>query len=327
MIPPSLTKSVTTTMASPHKTNLLQQQANYKHLTSSPTSDTTEAQHEASEKGPTARGLVLYLACLIALHFPLFARLLPRTGAETTGGGWTGANENDRTVVPPGQGWNIAWNDTPAPTEARGEFEAPSAAAEEIPLYLLVKYDSRRFPDPSGAENAGEHGASYTIASGILLSDSYPTVMAKILHRLKGTDGTHNPYPIAPTAQIDYVDIQFGATATHAPGFLGRRKIEEDNVGDLLNYLRQRTGGDDILEVFLVPMIEQDAQEHVPKTYEDWIIKRAVEGKGRGIGVEILHDRLVRTYETWVAETGFGDKNKRGMSTVEGQYADAVELQ
>ena len=74
-------------------------------------------------------------------------------------------------------------------------------------------------------------------------------------------------------------------------------------------------------------MNERDAQEHVPKTYEDWIIKRAMEEKRRGIGVESLHNRLVRTYETWVAETGFGDNNERGMSTVARHYADAVELE
>ena len=76
-----------------------------------------------------------------------------------------------------------------------------------------------------------------------------------------------------------------------------------------------------------MPMNERDAQEHVPKTYEDWIIKRAMEEKGRGIGVEILHDRLVRTFETWIAETGFGDNNEKGMSTVARQYAEAVEFE
>lgn len=128
--------------------------------------------------------------------------------------------------------------------------------------------------------------------------------MAKILHRLKGTDGTSNAYPIVPTAQIDYVEIQFGAIAAHAPGLLGRGRIESDNVGDLMKFLRQRTGGDDMLEVFLVPMNEQDAQEHVPKTSEDWMVKRATKGKaGNGIGGEIFHDRLVKTYHKWVAET------------------------
>ena len=220
---------------------------------------------------------------------------------------WNGAADHDGIVVQPGQDWNVRWDTAPQPTKAGGEAEAPTAAPED-PLFLLVKYDSRPFPDSSGASNTGERGASYTIVSGILPSDPYPTVMIKILHRLKGADGTHNPYPIAPTAQIDYVDIQFGAIAAHAPGFLGRRKIEEDNVGDLLNYLRQRTGGDDILEVFLVPMNEQDPQEHVPKTFEDWMIERAKEGKdgrkmaGKISSGEIMYHRLIDTYGSWVAE-------------------------
>ena len=225
-------------------------------------------------------------------------------------------------MVAPGQGWNVPWNAVPSPTEAGGEDEAPSAAAEEGPLYLLVKYDSRPFPDPIGAENNGERGASYTVVSGILPSDPYPTVMAKIWHRLKGTDGSHNPYPIVPTAQIDYVDIRFGVIAAHAPGFLGRRKIEEDNVGDLMCYLRQRTGGDDVLEVFLVPMNEQDAQEHIPKSFGDWMIERATHGKN-GIGGEALDDQFVGTYQEWMSETGFVEQGEEQKDTVEGNDVEA----
>ena len=60
---------------------------------------------------------------------------------------------------------------------------------------------------------------------------------------------TAAPYPIAPTAQVDFVDVRFGAIAAHALGFLGRRNIDEEYVGDLLKYLRQRTAGDDIHEL------------------------------------------------------------------------------
>lgn len=180
-----------------------------------------------------------------------------------------GAADYEGSTVSRDQDCKAPWDAVPQSTKSGGNAAAPTATAEE-PLYLRVKYDSRPFPDPSGSKNTGERGACCTIVSGIRPSDPFPVVMATILHRLKGTDGTHNPYPIAPTAQIDYVDIQFGAIAAHAPGFLGRRKIEEDNVGDLLNYLRHRQGGDDILEVFLVPMNEQDPLEHVPNESLVW---------------------------------------------------------
>ncbi len=243
-----------------------------------------------------------------------------------TGGRWTDAAEYNRTILPPGQGSNVSWNATPPPSESGDDIEAQSAAAGEKPLYLLVKYDSRPFPDPSGANNTGERGASYTIVSGVLPSNPYPTVMAKILHRLKGTDGTHNPYPIAPTAQIDYVDIQFGAIAAHAPGFLGRRKIEADNVADLLHYLRQRTGGDDILEVFLVPMNEQEAQEHVWKTYEDWMIGGAQRRRDEGIEGEVSRKGLPRTFKPWMMDAVFEDEDEEDTATVEGNDANLPEL-
>ena len=220
---------------------------------------------------------------------------------------WNGAADYEISMVQSGQDWNIPWDAAPRLAEAAGEAEAPTASREE-PLHLLVKYDSRPFPDPSGSRNTGQRGASYTIVSCILPSNPYPVVMANILHRLKRTDGTHNPYPIAPTAQIDYVDVQFGAIAAHAPGFLGRRRIEEDNVGDLLNYLRQRQGGDDILEVFLVPMNEQDPQEHVPKTFEDWMMERGTDWKGsrslvgKMAGGETLYYWLINPLKRWVAE-------------------------
>lgn len=203
--------------------------------------------------------------------------------------------------------WDGVWDAVLPSTEAGGKAEAPIATAEE-PLYLLVKYDSRPFPDPSGSRNTGERGACCTIVSGIRPSDPFPVVMATILHRFKGTDGSHNPYLIAPTAQIDYVDIQFGAIAAHAPGFLGRRKIEEGNVGELLNYLRQRQGGDDILEIFLVPMNEQDLQEHVSKTFEDWMMGRGTKETDGGClvaktgGRETMYFWLVDRCMTWVAE-------------------------
>ena len=227
---------------------------------------------------------------------------------------WNGAADYEGTMVPLGIDWNVPWDAAPQLAEAVGEAEAPIAIGEE-PLHLLVKYDSRPFPDPSGSGNTGERGAGYTIVSSILPSNPYPVVMANILHRLKGTDGTHNPYPIAPTAQIDYVDVQFGAIAAHAPGFLGRRKIEEDNVGDLLNYLRQRQGGDDILEVFLVPMNEQDPQEHIPETYENWMMEREIDGKGsRGkmAGGETLYYWLINPLKRLVAEgLGFWTETRR----------------
>lgn len=228
--------------------------------------DGAEVRNKASEEQPTARGLLLYLARLIALHFPLFARLFPCIGVNAAGGNKNGQPHYHATIVPAAQGWNIARYATPPPTGAGGEIEAASAVVEEKPLSLRVKYQSRPIPDPSEAENTRERGASYTTVSDILPSDSYPAVMAKILHQLKGTDGTHSPYPMTTTA--------------HAPGFLGRKRIEDDNVGDLLNYLRQHRGGDDILDIFLVPVNEQDAQQHVPNTYEDWRIEEAMEGKG-----------------------------------------------
>ncbi|CAD6571156.1 MAG: hypothetical protein ASARMPREDX12_004146 [Alectoria sarmentosa] len=285
-------------------------------------SDEMEAQDEKSNEQPTVWSLVLYFARLVALHLPLFARLFPCAGIDPTGGNWNEAADYDSTTMAPGQGWNVPWNAVFSPAEAGGEDEALSAAAEERPLCLLVKYDSRPFPDPSGAKNTGERGAGYTIVSGILPSNPYPTVMAKILHRLKGTDGSHNPYPIAPTAQIDHVDIQFGAIAAHAPGFLGRRKIDEDNVGDLLCYLRQRTGGDDVLEVFLVPMNEQDAQEHIPKSFGDWMIERATHGKD-GIGGEALRDQFVGTCQERMAETKFVEQGEEQKDTVEGNDVNA----
>ncbi len=291
--------------------------------------DGTEIQTETPEKQPTARGVASYLTRLNLLHSPLFARLLSRTGVLTTGGGWTDAADYDRTILPPGQGWNGSRNTTPPPSEARGDVDAPRAAAEEEPLYLPVKYDSRPFPDPSGVQNTGERGASYTIVSGIVPSNPYLTVMAKILHRLKGTDGTRNPYPIAPTAQIDYVDIQFGAIAAHAPRFLGRRKIEADNVADLLNYLGQRTGGDDILEVFLVPMNEQDPHEHFRQTFEDWTTERVTEGKGKGeqIGSEVSCNGLPRTFKPWMIDAVLEDEDEGDTTTVEGNDANPAELE
>ena len=217
-----------------------------------------------------------------------------------------GAADYERSIVSRDQDWNVPWDAAPPSTKAGGKAEAPIVTADE-PLYLLVKYDSRPFPDPSGSKNTGERGACCTIVSCIPPSDPFPVVMATILHRLKGTDSTHNPYPITPTAQIDYVGIQFGAVAAHAPGFLGRRKIEEDNVGDLLNYLRQRQGGDDILEVFLVPMNEQDSQEHASKTSEGWITEKGRKEKeggslaGKMSGGETLYYWLVNTFMRWVA--------------------------
>ena len=289
--------------------------------------DETENQTETSGKQSTAQGMAVYITRLIVLRFPLFARLLSRIGVLTKGGGWTEATETDRTIVPAAQGWNVSWTATPPPSEPGDAVKTQSAAAEEKPLYLLVKYDSRPFPDPSGAQNTGERGASYTIVSDILPSNPYPTVMSKILHRLKGTDGTHNPYPIAPTAQIDHVDIQFGAIAAHAPGFLGRRKIEAENVADLLHYLRQRAGGDDILEVFLVPMNEPDAQERVSKTYEDWLFGGAQRRRGGGIGGEVFRNGFPRTSESWMLDAVFEDEDEEDTITVERHDANPAELE
>lgn len=215
---------------------------------------------------------------LLPCIFRFLARLCPRIVVNATGGNKDGQADYHATIVPPAQGWNTAEYATP-PTEPGDEIEAASAAAEEEPLDLRVRYYSRPLPATSESENIGENGVCYTKVSNILPSDSYPAVMAKILHRLKEMDRTHSPHSFAPTVQIDYVDIQFGATAAQAPGFPWRRKIDYDNVGELLNYLRQRTAGDDILEVFLVPLNEQDAKEHVSKTCEDWTIERATEGK------------------------------------------------
>ena len=62
---------------------------------------------------------------------------------------WNGYAEYDAMIVPPGQGWNIAWDAARPPTEAGDETEARNAIPEEEPLYLLVKYN--------GSQKTGEY--------------------------------------------------------------------------------------------------------------------------------------------------------------------------